>query len=219
MEEKAKTVDMFGLDPSLDTYYDEEEQENVREIQYEWDYINKYHFTTTFDEDEEEWQDSFSEETRELLYDLRDRIRALRKDAISIKAIEEYERILFEVNSVLCEEDDEPEFVIDEEHLEKVKEDKRARALQRRLKELTDERQRYEDSIQEEEMLIAKLKERNASPSVIADEQAIIDNSKKEIEKLDKQIESLTLYMSQRATKAAAYAAEHNQLQNGGTNE
>ena len=191
MEEKAKTVDMFGLDPSLDTYYDEEEQENVRSVQYEWDYINKYHFTTTFDEDEEEWQDSFSEETRELLYDLRDRIRALRKDAISIKAIEEYERILFEVNSVLCEEDDEPEFVIDEEHLEKVKEDKRVRALQRRLKELTDERQRYEDSIQEEEMLIAKLKERNASPSVIADEQAIIDNSKKEIEKLDKQIDAL----------------------------
>ena len=191
MEEKAKTVDMFGLDPSLDTYYDEEEQENVREIQYEWDYINKYHFTTTFDEDEEEWQDSFSEETRELLYDLRDRIRALRKDAISIKAIEEYERILFEVNSVLCEEDDEPEFVIDEEHLEKVKEDKRVRALQRRLKELTDERQRYQDSIQEEEFLIAKLKERNASPSVIADEQAIIDNSKKEIEKLDKQIDAL----------------------------
>ena len=38
-------------------------------------------------------------------------------------------------------------------------------------------------------------------------------------EKLDKQIESLTLYMSQRATKAAADAAEHNQLQNGGTNE
>jgi hypothetical protein len=191
MEEKAKIVDMFGLNPSLDTYYDEEEQENVREIQYEWDYINKYHFTTTFDEDEEEWQDSFSEETRELLYDLRDRIRAFRKDAISIKAIEEYERILFEVNSVLCEEDDEPEFVIDEEHLEKVKEDKRVRALQRRLKELTDERQRYEDSIQEEEMLIAKLKERNASPSVIADEQAIIDNSKKEIEKLDKQIDAL----------------------------
>jgi hypothetical protein len=193
MEEKAKTVGMFGLDPSLDTYYDEEEKEKVREIQYEWDYINKYHFTTTFDEDEEEWQDSFSEETRELLYDLRDRIRALRKDAISIKAIEEYERILFEVNSVLCEEDDEPEFVIDEEHLEKVKEDKRVRALQRRLKELTDEHQRYEDSIQEEGMLIAKLKERNANPSVIADEQTIIDNSKKAIEELDKQIEVLSV--------------------------
>ena len=97
------------------------------------------------------------------------------------------------MNSVLCEEDDEPEFVIDEEHLEKVKEDKRVRALQRRLKELTDERQSYEDSIQEEEMLIAKLKERNASPSVIADEQTIIDNSKKAIEELDKQIEVLSV--------------------------
>ena len=38
-------------------------------------------------------------------------------------------------------------------------------------------------------------------------------------DKLDSQIESLTKYMAQRATKAAAYAAEHNQLQNGGTNE
>jgi chromatin segregation and condensation protein Rec8/ScpA/Scc1 (kleisin family) len=110
-----------------------------------------------------------------------------------MKALEEYERILYEVNSELCEEDDEPEFVIDEEHLEKVKEDKRVRALQRRLKELTDERQRYEDSIQEEGMLIAKLKERNASPSVIADEQTIIDNSKKAIEELDKQIEVLSV--------------------------
>ena len=38
-------------------------------------------------------------------------------------------------------------------------------------------------------------------------------------EKLDKQIESLTLYMSQRATKAAAYAAENEQIRNGGTTE
>ena len=38
-------------------------------------------------------------------------------------------------------------------------------------------------------------------------------------DKLDKQIESLTQYMSKRATKAAAYAAEHNQLQNGGNDE
>ena len=191
MEEKAKIVDMFGLDPSLDTYYDEEEQENVQSVQYEWDYINKYHFTTTFDEDEEEWLDTFSEETRELLYDFRDRIRALRQDAISMKAIEEYERILYEVNCELCEEDDEPEFVIDMEHLEKVKEDKRVRALQLRLKELNEERQRYQESIQEEEILIAKLRERNANPSVIADEQAIIDNSKKAIEELNKQIEAL----------------------------
>ena len=110
-----------------------------------------------------------------------------------MKALEEYERILYEVNSELCEEDDEPEFVIDKEHLEKVKEDKRVRALQKKLKELTEERQRYQESIQEEEVLIAKLKERNANPSVIADEQTIIDNSKKAIEELDKQIEVLSV--------------------------
>jgi len=38
-------------------------------------------------------------------------------------------------------------------------------------------------------------------------------------DKLDDQITALTAYMTQRATKAAAYAAEHNQLQNGGNNE
>ena len=191
MEGKAKIVTLYNLDPNPDTYYDEEEQKNVESVQYEWDYINKIYFVTTFDEDEEEWQDSFSEETRELIYRLRDRIRALRQDAISMKAIEEYERILYEVNSELCEEDEEPEFVIDEDHLEKVKEDKRVRALQKKLKELTDERQRYLESIQEEESLIAKLKERNAAPSVIADEQAIIDKNKLEIEKLGSEIEKL----------------------------
>ena len=191
MGKKAKIVTLYNLDPNPDTYYDEEEQKNVESVQYEWDYINKIYFVTTFDEEEEEWQDSFSEETRELIYRLRDRIRALRQDAISMKAIEEYERILYEVNSELCEEDEEPEFVIDEDHLEKVKEDKRVRALQKKLKELTDERQRYLESIQEEESLIAKLKERNAAPSVIADEQAIIDKNKLEIEKLGSEIEKL----------------------------
>ena len=38
-------------------------------------------------------------------------------------------------------------------------------------------------------------------------------------DKLDDQITALTAYMTQRATKAAAYAAEHNQMQNGGNNE
>ena len=191
MEEKAKNVDRYGFDLPTDTYYDEEEQENVESVQYKWDYINRYYFTTSFDEDEDEELEAFSDETRELLYDFRDRIRALRRDALSMKAIEEYDRILYEVNSELCEEDDEPEFVIDMEHLAKVREDKRVRAHQQRLKELTDERQRYLDSIQEEEMIIAKLKERNASPSIIADEQAIVDNSKKAIEELDKQINAL----------------------------
>lgn len=185
MEEKAKTV----LKPN--GYYDEEEQKNVESVQYEWDYINKYHFATTFDEDEYEEIESFSEETRELLYSLRDRIKALRQDALSMKAIEDYNSVLYEVNCELCEEDEEPEFVIDKEHLEKVKEDKRVRALQKKLKELTDERQRYLESIQEEESLIAKLKERNASPSIIADEQAIINKNKMEIEKLESEIEKL----------------------------
>ena len=191
MEGKVKTVNMSGIDLNLDTYYDEEEQENVRKIQYEWDYINKCYFITTFDEDVAEEQEAFIEETRDLLYSLRDRIRAYRKDALSMKAIEEYNSVLHEVNCELCEEDQEPEFVINKDHLEKVKADKSARALQQRLKELTEERQRYQESIQEEEILIAKLKERNAAPSVIADEQAIIDNSKMEIKELDKEIDAL----------------------------
>lgn len=193
MEEKAKTVDMSGVDLNLDAYYDEEEQENVRSIQYEWDYIDKYFFSVTLEEYEDEEQQAFIENWRELLRDLRKHIRTYRRNALSMKAIEDYNRILDKVNSNLGEEDEEPEFVIDKEHLEKVKEDKRVRALQKKLKELTEERQRYEESIQEEEVLIAKLKERNAAPSVIADEQTIIDNSKKAIEELDKQIEVLSV--------------------------
>ena len=38
-------------------------------------------------------------------------------------------------------------------------------------------------------------------------------------DKLREQIDSLSTYMAQRATKAAAYAAENNQLQNGANNE
>ena len=37
-------------------------------------------------------------------------------------------------------------------------------------------------------------------------------------DKLKEQISALSEYMTQRATKAAAYAAEHEQIQNGGTN-
>ena len=191
MEEKAKNVDMFGLDASLDSFYDQEEEESVNNVQYEWDYINKMYFSMSYDDDEEEELEALADETRELLYEFRDRIRALCQEAVSMKAFEEYERLLYEVNSELCEEDDEPEFVIDMEHIKKVKEEKRVRALQKRLKELNEERQRYLESIQEEEMLIAKLKERNANPSVIADEQAIVDSNKKAIEELDKQIEAL----------------------------
>ena len=189
--EKAKTVNMSGIDLNLDTYFDEEEEKNVRSVQFEWDYINRYYFITTFDEDEAKEQEAFIKEMREILYRLRDRIRAYRKDALSMKAIEEYNCVLHEVNCELCEEDQEPEFVIDKEHLEKIKENKRIEGLQMDLKVLAYKRQKYLDSIQEEETIIAKLKERNASPSVIADEQAIIDNSKREIEDLDKETDAL----------------------------
>jgi hypothetical protein len=38
-------------------------------------------------------------------------------------------------------------------------------------------------------------------------------------DKLKEQIAALSTYMTQRATKTAAYAAEHEAIQNGGTNE
>ena len=70
--------------------------------------------------------------------------------------------------------------------LEKVLEDRRIRGRQQQLKELNEERQRYEEAIREEEIIIAKLREKNADSSIIADEQALIDQNKACIEQLDK---------------------------------
>ena len=109
-----------------------------------------------------------------------------------MKAIDEYNKLLDELNSQLGEEDEEEEFVIDREHLEKVLEDRRIRGRQQQLKELNEERQRYLDAIEESEALISKLNERNADPSIIADEQALIDQNKACIEQLDKQIAELS---------------------------
>lgn len=50
------------------------------------------------------------------------------------------------------------------------------------------EHQRYLDAIEESEALISKLKERNADPSIIAEEQALIAQNKACIEQIDKQI-------------------------------
>ena len=75
--------------------------------------------------------------------------------------------------------------------LEKVLEDRRIRGRQQQLKELNEERQRYEEAIREEENIIAKLREKNADSSIIADEQALIDQNKACIEQLDKQIAEL----------------------------
>ena len=122
---------------------------------------------------------------------LRDRVRAYRRNALSMKAIDEYNKLLDELNYQLGEEDEEEEFVIDREHLEKVLEDRRIRGRQQQLKELNEERQRYEEAIREEEIIIAKLRERNADQSVIDEELTIVDKNKQNIEELDKQINEL----------------------------
>lgn len=49
---------------------------------------------------------------------LRDRVRAYRRNALSMKAIDEYNKLLDELNYQLGEEDEEEEFVIDREHLD-----------------------------------------------------------------------------------------------------
>jgi hypothetical protein len=108
-----------------------------------------------------------------------------------MKAIDEYNKLLDELNYQLGEEDEEEEFVIDREHLEKVLEDRRIRGRQQQLKELNEERQRYEEAIREEEIIIAKLRERNADQSVIDEELTIVDKNKQNIEELDKQINEL----------------------------
>ena len=77
------------------------------------------------------------------------------------------------------------------ELLEKVLEDRRIRGRQQQLKELNEERQRYEEAIREEENIIAKLRERNADQSVIDEELVIVDKNKQIIEKLDMQINEL----------------------------
>jgi hypothetical protein len=108
-----------------------------------------------------------------------------------MKAIDEYNKLLDELNSQLGEEAEEEEFVIDREHLEKVLEDRRIRGRQQQLRELNEERQRYEEAIREEEIIIAKLRERNADQSVIDEELTIVDINKQNIEEIDKQINEL----------------------------
>ena len=80
---------------------------------------------------------------------------------------------------------------LDEAHIQQLIEAKKRKGHNKKLKSLTDERQRYLDAIQESETLISKLKEKNVDPSIIADEQALIDKNKTCIEELDIQIRAL----------------------------
>jgi hypothetical protein len=102
------------------------------------------------------------------------------------------EYIIEEINHFLGEDDWEDDFVLDEAHIEELKEDRKEEARNRQLSDLKAERQRYLDAIEESEALISKLKEKNADSSIIADEQAIIDHNKASIEELEKQIAELS---------------------------
>jgi hypothetical protein len=175
------------------------ENETVNETDYVED--NKTDYDTVDDEDDDgEYVDDDDEgggehipigEVMSYISKLRERVRAYRRNALSMKAIDEYNKLLDELNYQLGEEDEEEEFVIDREHLEKVLEDRRIRGRQQQLKELNEERQRYEEAIREEENIIAKLREKNAEQAVINEELVIVDKNKQIIEKLDMQINEL----------------------------
>ena len=225
MDENEKTIIVDGIELPVDTYFDAEEEEDVRRILYDWSCYDKYvsmciidfenetvnetdyvedkktdYDTDDYEDDDGEYVDDDDEgggehipigEIMSYISKLRDRVRAYRRNALSMKAIDEYNKLLDELNSQLGEEDEEEEFVIDREHLEKVLEDRRIRGRQQQLKELNEERQRYEEAIREEENIIAKLRERNADQSVIDEELVIVDKNKQIIEKLDMQINEL----------------------------
>ena len=172
MKEKAKTISMIGVDSVLGAFYDEEEENAVKDVEESWSYtIN---------------------DIADRLYAFRDYVIEQREEVISKRALDSYNNIIEDINHFLGEDDWEDDFVLDEAHIEELKEARKEEALNSRLVDLEAERQRYQDAIEESEALISKLKERNADPSIIADEQALIDQNKACIEQLDKQIAELS---------------------------
>ena len=171
MKEKAKTISIFGVDSVLGAFYDEKEENTVKDVEGRWSYtIN---------------------DIADKLYAFRDYVIEQREDVISQRALDSYNYIIEEINHFLGDDSWEDDFVLDEAHIEELKEARREEALNSQLAELETERQRYLDAIEESEALISKLKERNADPSIIADEQTLIDQNKASIEQLDKQIAEL----------------------------
>jgi len=171
MKEKARTISMIGVDSILGAFYDEKEENTVKDVEERWSYtIN---------------------DIADKLYAFRDYVIEQREEVISQRALDSYNYIIEEINHFLGDDSWEDDFVLDEAHIEEVKEARREEALNSQLAELETERQRYLDAIEESEALISKLKERNADPSIIADEQALIDQNKACIEQLDKQIAEL----------------------------
>ena len=171
MKEKARTISMIGVDSVLGAFYDEEEENAVKDVEGRWSYtIN---------------------DIADKLYAFRDYVIEQREDVISQRALDSYNYIIEEINHFLGDDSWEDDFVLDEAHIEELKQARKEEALNSQLAELETERQHYLDAIEESETLISKLKERNADPSIIADEQALIDQNKACIERLDKQIAEL----------------------------
>ncbi len=172
MKDKAKIISMLGVDSVLGAFYDEEEENAVKDVEERWSYtIN---------------------DIADKLYGFRDYVVEQREDVISQRALDSYNYIIEEINHFLGEDDWKDDFVLDEAHIEELKQARKEEARNRQLSDLKAERQRYVDAIEESETLISKLKERNADPSIIADEQAIIDHNKTSIEELEKQIAELS---------------------------
>ena len=171
-KDKAKTVSMIGVDSILGAFYDEEEENTVKDVEGRWSYtIN---------------------DIADRLYSFRDYVIEQREEAISQRALDSYNNIIERINHFLGDDDWEDDFVFDEAHIEELKQARKVEALNNQLADLEAERQRYLDAIEESEALISKLKERNADPSIIADEQALIDQNKASVEQLDRQIAELS---------------------------
>ena len=172
MKDKAKTISMLDVDSILGAFYDEKEENAVTDVEERWSYtIN---------------------DIADRLYSFRDYVIEQREEVISKRALDSYNNIIEEINHFLGDDDWEDDFVLDEAHIEELKEARKEEALNSQLADLETERQRYLDAIEESEALISKLKERNADSSIIADEQALIDQNKACIEQLDKQIAELS---------------------------
>ena len=81
------------------------------------------------------------------MYSFRDYIVEQREDVISQRALNSYNDIIGEINRFLGEDDWEDDFVLDEAHIEELKEDRKEEARNRQLSDLNAERQRYLDAI------------------------------------------------------------------------
>ena len=176
MKEKARTISMIGVDSILGAFYDEEEENAVKDVEERWSYtIN---------------------DIADKLYAFRDYVIEQREEVISQRALDSYNYIIEEINHFLGEDDWKDDFVLDEAHIEELKQARKVEALNSQLADLEAERQRYLDAIEESEALISKLKERNPDSPIIADEQALIDQNKASVEQLDKQISELQEMLS-----------------------